>query len=381
MSAFLAIVGDTWRQSKQQIVFFLMIGVMALFTAGFVALPKATTTAEGVPVLGLSWTKPGQGSTYFAEQWDQTYASSLDSEVRAAQRLEAPREALEQAARAAERAFQRYQAAEAAHEPPPTLEPLKAEASRAAKELDQRKADLEAEHRSIEEEKQRLVEARSQGMTPLEKGVEVWLSIFASWLFTLSMLGFIAACAGYYPNMLAAGAVDVLVSKPVGRHVLFFGKYAGGLVLYAVALLGCYLLAFVGLGLRTGVWLFSVFNATTLTLFSVALLYAIVGAIGTWTRSTAFALVVGYIFYLVIDGVVGIAQSLASTELAEQVPWVKAVGQWARILFPGFGRLKDAVGASVLHVPVFEAQVLAVAGAWLAACLGLAYWRFKTTDF
>jgi ABC-type transport system involved in multi-copper enzyme maturation permease subunit len=379
VNAFLAIVGDTWRQSKQQIVFFLMIGVMVLVSVVFAIAPKKVTTKDGAEVLGLFFQDPGEGTTDLADRWDEAYRAALATELGYDKKLEKPAEDL---AKSREAYFKAVAAADAAKSSPPAeLEPLERTRDGAQKDLEQRLADVKVIQDEYIKEADRLMAERAPGMTPVKKGVELWMSTFAGWLFTLSMLGFIAACSGYYPNMLAAGAVDVLVSKPTGRHVIFFGKYVGGLVLYTGVLLVCYLITFVGVGIRTGVWHGNVFAATTLTLFSVALLYAIVGAIGVLTRSTAFSLVIGYIFYLVVDSVLGIVQSLAKLRLADDFPALKSVGEFARVVFPGFGRLKDAVGASVLHVPIFEGQVLAVASVWLVACLGLAYWRFNSTDF
>ena len=54
MGPFLAIVGDTWRQSKQQVVFLLLIGAMVLFSIAWVLLCRVQVTPDGTYVLTLA---------------------------------------------------------------------------------------------------------------------------------------------------------------------------------------------------------------------------------------------------------------------------------------------------------------------------------------
>ncbi|MCC6215756.1 MAG: ABC transporter permease subunit [Polyangiaceae bacterium] len=379
MTPFLAIVSDTWRQSKQQIVFLVLIGLMLLLTGGMLAIPKVLTGPDGKAVLGVAFQTQGTGD--FETSWDEAYRAAVAKERGFEQRSLPARTAYDEAQakyRKAVRKRQRLAEAGAAAE---QVEEAKAEEETLSAESRERAKSLLALQQELLDEAQKIVDERAKGITPLEKGAEIWLSLAVRFLFTLSMWGFIAACAGYYPAMLQAGAVDVLISKPIGRHVLFFGKYAGGLVLYAAALLACYFLLFVGMGIRTGVWHAPLLGAMPLTLFAVALLWALVGAIGVLTRSTAFAIVIGYVYYVVVDSVVGLVQALKGTEIADEFEALGTISEWSGVLFPGFGRLRDAVGASVLHVPVFEGQPIVVAAAWIAACLGVAYWRFYKLDF
>ena len=51
MNVFFAMLADTWRQAKQQIVFPLVMGLMALFCVGWVLPCKIVPTTKGVYVL------------------------------------------------------------------------------------------------------------------------------------------------------------------------------------------------------------------------------------------------------------------------------------------------------------------------------------------
>src|SRR5690606_26878528 len=133
----------------------------------------------------------------------------------------------------------------------------------------------------------------------------------AAWaIFLISMFGFIAVCAVYIPNMIESGSIDLVLSKPLRRWQIYFGKYLGGLLLYSVALTVAYILLFVGVGMASGVWHWAFFGALPMTIFALALLYSIVAWVGLWTRSTAMAMVIGYIYYLVVDTAVGRLQDI-----------------------------------------------------------------------
>lgn len=379
MSAFLAIVGDTWRQSKAQVVFILMMVMLGLVSLTTLAVPKVFTLEDGTEVLGIFLQEnPKSG---LESEWDGAYKAALARDQDRENRLRIPREDV----LAAEREYRK-----AAKE----VEELKVRGATETELVDKQSAAIEKQktlqtklesYKELKDELDKQVdeqlEKRSKNTTPLRKGVELWLYNAVEYLFKFSMWLFIAACAGYFPNMLAAGAIDVLVAKPIERYKIFLGKYIGGLVLYSVVLFAAYVIVFVGTGIRTGVWHIQLFGALPLTIYSVALLYAVVLLIGVLTRSTAFSIVIGYVYYFVIDSIISVIGALGELELFEGVGWIESVSFWARNLFPGFGRLEDSAAAAVVNVPVFDWQPILVALAWTTGCLGLAYWRFHKLDF
>jgi ABC-type transport system involved in multi-copper enzyme maturation permease subunit len=172
--------------------------------------------------------------------------------------------------------------------------------------------------------------------------------------------------------------VDVVVAKPIWRYEIFLGKYLGGLALYCAALLVTYLLIFLGIGIRTGVWHAHWFRAIPVTVYSVALLYSLVALVGVLTRRTALAIIVGYVFYFVFDTGIWLLQQ--ADRALPDVEWIATLSEWSRYLFPGFQRLKDAAGAAVMSVPLFDWQPVLVGLVWWALCLGLGYWRFHRLD-
>jgi ABC-type transport system involved in multi-copper enzyme maturation permease subunit len=380
MGPFLAIVADTWRQSKQQLVFLLLIAVLVLFSVAWVALCRVQVTPDGTYVLTLA--VGGQAEAGFERDWDSQYKDVLSGE-QAREKLRGPNSERQRAAERLQRAAERLLMARAREEAPEVKKPLEAEAEAAKQDYEAKNRVFEDLAKQLDDEAQRAVEARSPGVSALDKGVQVWLSTGVMILVWIAMFGFIAACAGYFPAMLAAGAVDVLVSKPIRRVEIFFGKYVGGLALFTAALGLAFLVMFVGLGFRTGVWHVQFFAAMPVIVFSAALLYALVAWVGITTRSTSLAIIVGYVYYVILEwfvwGLQVLDQVLARGGLESR--WVTVLSEVSRWSFPGFGRLRLAAQAAVLDVPVFDGQPLLVGTIWLALLLTTAYFWFRRLDF
>lgn len=326
MSALWAIILDTWRQSRQQVVFMIMVGLLALIAiaAVIVAQPVEAQDEDGqvrehVSVLGIEGTH-----VFLEETWSAIYASTL-----------------------------MFQYDDTSEQPDPFGE-----------EGQQLQTDL------LE------VSERAASIEPKRRGVEVLLFAVATIVFSLSMMLFIAAASGYFPEMLAAGALDVVLAKPLERWKVYLGKYLGGLALYSVAVAATYVLLFVGIGLRTGVWLGALALVLPMQLFAAATLFALLSLLGVMWRSNTLAMTIGFFFYLVVDSVVSVL-----TMVPFEVEWMQDLQWFLRTFVPNFDKLKSAATLSVINVPAIDWQPLSVAASWLVISLGLGYWKFRRTDY
>lgn len=113
--------------------------------------------------------------------------------------------------------------------------------------------------------------------------VRFWLAWFAVGLALVST-------SSIFPEFLREGAIDMLLSKPIGRLRLFIWKYLGSLLFVAVQVGLLTLLVFVAIGWRIGDWNLTVFWAVPLVTFVFSLVYCVSVLIGVWSRSTLFAL-------------------------------------------------------------------------------------------
>lgn len=327
MNAMIAIISDTWRQSRQQIVFLIMCGLLLVTAVAGSLLVKKTVDENGEDRVGFAW-KTEESAVVLEEIWVASYANTLvvDSGE--------------------------------------TLDPMAA--------VD----DPEAYEERMEAFRT-AVEAKDS-TPPARRATETYLTFVCSTIYAISMLLFIGASAGYFPNMLEAGGVDIVVSKPIRRYQIYLGKYLGGLALLAAALVGTYFIVFVGVGLRTGQWVGSLFLVLPLQLLTAAVLYGILAAIGTISRNATLSIIVGYAFYLVVDTIIGFVIQAGQAGLFGDVGDVIAKIRW---VLPNFKVLKANSVASVLNMPAMEWQPFIVAAAWLGLTLGLGIWKFSKTDY
>ncbi len=326
MSALWAIILDTWRQSRQQVVFMIMAGLLGLIALGAVVVAQPVEIAdeegqvrEHVSLLGI------EGSELFLEEaWLGIYSSTI---------------------------FMQFD-------------------------------DTEERPDPFSEEGQALqgelldVAAQADRIEPKRRGVEVLLVAVASAVFSLSMLLFIGAASGYFPAMLEAGAIDIVLAKPLERWKIYLGKYLGGLALYTVAVGSTYLLLFIGIGLRTGIWHPAIAMVLPMQLLAAAALFALLALAGVVWRSATLSMILGYVYYIVVDSIVSLL-----TIIPFKVAWLQSLQKLVRTFVPNFDQIKASATRSVINVPTIDWQAIAVVATWLVVSLGLGYWKFRRTDY
>lgn len=327
MSEFLAIVSDTWKQSKQQVVFILLMVILLGLSIIAIAVPKVHVDDAGEKQFGIIFMDaPISG---LKDMWLEMYAMSMT-----------------------------LQTGE-------KINPMSQEAME--------------KNQALNENREKAVELTEE-ISDFQKSVEMYVYIVAAVILTFSMWGFIGATAPYFPNLLEAGAVDVVLSKPLSRFKIFFGKYIGGLVLFTLLITAIYGLIMFGVGVRTGVWHIGIFKVLPLHLYLAAVLFAMITLFGVLWRSTALAVIIGYVYYIVVDTVLGVVVQLQMSGITEKIAWLDTVFAGFHYL-PNFGFMKEVAAQSALQVPYIDTKPLIVAGVWMLATLGFAFWRFRSTDY
>ncbi len=124
-------------------------------------------------------------------------------------------------------------------------------------------------------------------------GVPIWLT------WATAILALIST-AGIIPEMVSGGAIEPVLSKPIGRSRLFLTKYMTGLLFVALQVLiftlGCILV----MGIRGGAWNFNLLLAVPIVLAFFSYLYAFCAFVGLVTKSTIAALLLTILFWLAI---------------------------------------------------------------------------------
>jgi hypothetical protein len=125
-------------------------------------------------------------------------------------------------------------------------------------------------------------------------GVGMWLT---GWLATgLALI----STASLFPDFLAGGAVDLYLSKPIGRLRLFLFKYSCGLLFVGLQI-ACFCTAsFLVIGLRGHAWEPGLFMAVPIVVLFYSYLFCVCVLIGVLTRSTVAATLLTLFFWLFI---------------------------------------------------------------------------------
>jgi ABC-type transport system involved in multi-copper enzyme maturation permease subunit len=224
---------------------------------------------------------------------------------------------------------------------------------------------------------------------PLRKDFVVKTSLVLLTNFVVGMIGIfcgIVVTASIIPQTFEPGAIDLLLSKPISRPLLYLTKFVGGcaftLITAGYILGGLWLVV----GLRHGVWYPVLLTCIPIFLSVFAIYYSVSAWAGVVWRNTIVSIVVTGLFWGVCWGL-GIVKGfiienfffepvrpirlvaagdelIAANERGDIVRWSETSERWEEILVPDEARRwRPFRGALPLAGPIFvpESGVLVVA--------------------
>ena len=121
-------------------------------------------------------------------------------------------------------------------------------------------------------------------------GIGFWLAWVAAILALIST-------ASIFPDFIAGGSIDLVLSKPIGRMRLFLTKYVTGLMFVGLQVTVFSVASFVVIGLRGGAWEPGLLLAIPLVVCFFSYLFAVCVVIGLLTRSTVASLLLTLLFW------------------------------------------------------------------------------------
>ena len=124
-------------------------------------------------------------------------------------------------------------------------------------------------------------------------GVNLWLS----WVATIIAL---ISTAGIVPAMVTSGAIDTMLSKPIGRVRLFLTKYLTGLFFtlaqVSVFVVGCVLV----IGFRAGDWEWGLLLSIPIVTLFFSYLFAMSALIGLLSKSPLTAVLITALLWFAV---------------------------------------------------------------------------------
>jgi hypothetical protein len=121
-------------------------------------------------------------------------------------------------------------------------------------------------------------------------GIGVWLA----WIATVLAL---VSTAPIFPDFLAGGAIELVLSKPIRRIRLFLTKYLAGLLFVSLQVAVFSVACFLVIGIRGHSWDFRLFLAIPIVVCFFSYLFSVTAFLGMTTRSTIASLLGTLLFW------------------------------------------------------------------------------------
>lgn len=119
----------------------------------------------------------------------------------------------------------------------------------------------------------------------------------------VGMILAIVATAGFLPNFLERGVVDVVLSKPIARWKLFLAKYLGSMVFVLVQAAIFVVLTLAVARTRWGIWLPGYLLVIPLTVLLFSYMYCVSALVAVYYRSTLVSVLLSLAAWVVFFGV------------------------------------------------------------------------------
>lgn len=130
----------------------------------------------------------------------------------------------------------------------------------------------------------------------LYKGIFSYF-IVGLWLAWAATILALISTASMFPDLVARGSIDLMLSKPVSRMTIFFTKYVAGLLFAILQVSIVCVGVFFATGWRVDEWNWAIFLAIPIVTVFFSYLYCISALVGTLTRSSITALLLALLFW------------------------------------------------------------------------------------
>ncbi|MFA6045287.1 MAG: hypothetical protein WC718_09900, partial [Phycisphaerales bacterium] len=122
------------------------------------------------------------------------------------------------------------------------------------------------------------------------------------WLSWIGMILAIISTSGMFPDFVANGSIDLMLSKPISRWRLFLTKYLVGLLFVTLQVTVFSVASMLVIGIRGGAWEPRLLLAVPLVSAMFSFLFCVCALFGVVTRSTLWSLLFTLLFWLGLFG-------------------------------------------------------------------------------
>ena len=136
---------------------------------------------------------------------------------------------------------------------------------------------------------------------PFENPVTMIEMMIVSPLSSLCLLLAIFSSASFVPVMLEKGNIDLLLSKPVSRDQLLWGKFFGGILVVLINIVFLVLGVWLIISIKFSNWNFAFLNIIVTVTFTFAVLYSLMILFGVLTKSSTLGMMSTYFVFIILS--------------------------------------------------------------------------------
>ncbi len=185
------------------------------------------------------------------------------------------------------------------------------------------------------------------------------------------------ATASILPNTMEKGSIDLLLSKPVSRNEIFFGKFLGSMLIVLVNIAYYIVGMWLIFGIRTGFWNPGFLGVILTITYTFFVLYGPMMLIGVTSRSSALTIILLYVFYFLISPILESREMLAKLASSDALADVLSVFYYMLPRPDGMAKFTQ----SLVTVSALDWSPVWTSGLAALVMYGLAGYLFRRKDF
>lgn len=146
-----------------------------------------------------------------------------------------------------------------------------------------------------------VVKMNGENIDLSTKIVEFFRLIIVMPLFGGGLFLSIFSVSSFIPQMLEKGNIDVLLSKPVSRAQLIWGKFWGGMLVVLLNVAYLVFAIWILIGMKFGNWDASFLMTILSITFTFSVLYSLIIIVGVLTQSSVLAMMLSYLIFFIFS--------------------------------------------------------------------------------
>jgi len=218
------------------------------------------------------------------------------------------------------------------------------------------------------------------GTNPFGNPITMVEMLIITPLASLCLLLAIFSSSSFVPVMLEKGNIDLLLSKPVSRDQLLWGKYFGGILVVLLnitfLILGVWLIISIKFSFWDFYFLLIIFTIT----FTFAVLYALIVFLGVLTKGSTLGMMIAYFIFIILSPLLFVAKDKYSAFIEN-----KFLKQLIEVFYYITPKTSELMGKVTVNLAsgkgIEDYQPILTSLAFLILTMGIAISIFRKKDF